>query len=141
MSGKCCLNAVFHVTHRDLLHAVKVQHGTDVFTFFSEGRSAEDFFRSKNPTASAGREPANLGTKAQHATSRATDAVLQWDGNAKLRFDFNILNTELNPICHLLALLEAHRIVHVSRIGVNASQSISIYVNDETRLVSFETIF
>jgi hypothetical protein len=28
------------------------------------------FFRPKNPTASAGCEPANLGTKGQHATSR-----------------------------------------------------------------------
>jgi len=28
------------------------------------------FFHSKNPTASAGCEPANLGTKGQHATSR-----------------------------------------------------------------------
>ena len=28
------------------------------------------FFRPKNPTASAGFEPANLGTKGQHATSR-----------------------------------------------------------------------
>ena len=31
---------------------------------------AEDFFRPKNPTASAGFEPANLGTKGQHATPR-----------------------------------------------------------------------
>ena len=38
--------------------------------FPSEGRRAEDFFTLKNPTASAGFEPANLGTKAQHATSR-----------------------------------------------------------------------
>jgi hypothetical protein len=29
------------------------------------------------------------------------------------------LNTELNPICHLLALLGAHHIFHVSRIRVN----------------------
>jgi len=28
------------------------------------------------------------------------------------------LNTELNPICHLLLLLEAHHILHVSRIRV-----------------------
>ena len=28
------------------------------------------FFRPKNPTASAGFEPANLGTKGQHATPR-----------------------------------------------------------------------
>jgi hypothetical protein len=27
---------------------------------------------------------------------------------------FNPLNTQLNPICHLLALLEAHHILHVS---------------------------
>jgi len=31
---------------------------------------AEDFFALKNPTASAGFVPANLGTKGQHATSR-----------------------------------------------------------------------
>ena len=30
----------------------------------------------------------------------------------------NTLNTELNPICHLLALLGAHYILHVSRIRV-----------------------
>jgi hypothetical protein len=45
-----CLNAEFHVTFRDLLHAVKLRHGTDGFT--------------------SGCEPANLGTKGQHATSR-----------------------------------------------------------------------
>jgi hypothetical protein len=31
----------------------------------------------------------------------------------------NPLNTELNPICHLLALLGAHHILHVSKIRVN----------------------
>jgi hypothetical protein len=31
----------------------------------------------------------------------------------------NPLNTNLNPICHLLALLVAHPILHVSRIRVN----------------------
>jgi len=29
---------------------------------------------------------------------------------------FNPLHAELNPICHLLALLEGHHILHVSRI-------------------------
>jgi hypothetical protein len=38
--------------------------------FPSEGRRAENFFTLKNPTASAGFKPANLGTKGQHATSR-----------------------------------------------------------------------
>ena len=31
-------------------------------------------------------------------------------------YPFNSLNSELNPICHLLALLEAHHILHVSRV-------------------------
>jgi hypothetical protein len=33
----------------------------------------------------------------------------------------NPINAELNPICHLLALLEAHHILHVSRIEVKAN--------------------
>jgi hypothetical protein len=45
-----CLNADLHVTFRDPLHAVKLRHGTDGFT--------------------SGCEPANLGTKGQHAISR-----------------------------------------------------------------------
>ena len=32
---------------------------------------------------------------------------------------FNPLNTELNTICHLLALLGAHHILYVSRMRVN----------------------
>jgi len=31
----------------------------------------------------------------------------------------NPLNAKLNPICHLLVLLGAHHILHVSRIRVN----------------------
>jgi len=38
-----------------------------------------------------------------------------------LRLLFNSLNSELNPICHLLALLGAHHILHVSRIRVKLS--------------------
>jgi hypothetical protein len=38
--------------------------------FPAERRRAEDFFALRNPAASAGFEPANLGTKGQHATSR-----------------------------------------------------------------------
>jgi len=32
--------------------------------------------------------------------------------------NFNPSNAEINPICHLLALLGAHHIVHISRIMV-----------------------
>ena len=46
--------------------------------FPSEGRRAEDFFFAlKNPTASAGFEPTNLGTKGQHATSRPPKPFFQ----------------------------------------------------------------
>jgi hypothetical protein len=35
-----------------------------------------------------------------------------------MRWNINTLNAELNSICHLLALLGAHPILHVSRISV-----------------------
>jgi len=41
---------------------------------------------------------------------------------------FNPLNAELNPICHLLALLGAHHIFHVSRIRVKFSSTGCTYV-------------
>jgi len=39
---------------------------------------------------------------------------------------FNPLNTELNPICHLLALLGVHYFLHISRIRVKQTASYSI---------------
>ena len=47
----------------------------------SEGRRAEDFFALKNPTASAGFEPANLGTEGHHATPRPTKPfkIILWE--------------------------------------------------------------
>jgi len=43
---------------------------------YDMGLMAEDFFRPKHPTASAGFEPANLGTKGQHATPRPLKPML-----------------------------------------------------------------
>ena len=40
-------------------------------------------------------------------------------GSNQYRKFLNPLNAKLNPICHLLALLEAHHILHISRIRVN----------------------
>jgi hypothetical protein len=39
---------------------------------------------------------------------------------------FNPSNAELNPTCHLLALLEAHHMLHVSRIRVNVFGSVHL---------------
>jgi len=49
---------------------------------------------------------------------------LRWQINfnafSKLRMTVSInpLNAELNPTCHLLALLGAHHILHISRLRV-----------------------
>jgi hypothetical protein len=69
MSLEFCLNTDLHVTFRDLLHAVKLRHGTDGFTFPPKEGMLRIFLCLKYSTASAGCEPANLGTKSQHATS------------------------------------------------------------------------
>ena len=55
---------------RDLLHAANLRLGTDGFTSPPKEGVLRIFFALKNPTASAGFEPANLGTKGQHATPR-----------------------------------------------------------------------
>jgi hypothetical protein len=51
------------------------------------------------------------------------------------------LNAELNPICNLLALLAAHRILHVSRIRVNIQVQIltdhtDVYITSLNRYYS-----
>jgi len=43
---------------------------------------------------------------------------MEWTGATSE--DFNPLNAELNPICHLLALLGSATIVVISRLRVNA---------------------
>jgi len=55
---------------RDLLHAANLRHGTDGFTSPPKEGVLRIFFALKNLTASVGFEPANLGTKGQHATPR-----------------------------------------------------------------------
>jgi len=40
--------------------------------------------------------------------------------------EVNPLNADLNPICHLLALLGAHHILHVSRIRVSSKNDESL---------------
>ena len=54
---------------RDLLHAANVRHGTNGFTSPPK-EGVLRIFRLRNPTNLAGFEPANLGTKGQHATPR-----------------------------------------------------------------------
>ena len=67
----------FHVTFRDLLHAVNLRHGTDGFTSPPKEGVLTIFFTLKNPMASVGFQPANLGTKGQHAASRPPKSLTQ----------------------------------------------------------------
>jgi len=49
---------------------------------------------------------------------------------------FNPLNAELNPICHLLALLGAHLILHDSRIRVKTPSDMKCKVSSLLSLSS-----
>jgi hypothetical protein len=53
------------------------------------------------------------------------------------QLDINHFNAELNPICHLLALLEAHHIFHVSRIRVKSV--LLTLTRDESFFVTWNT--
>ena len=60
----------FHVAFRNLLHAVNLRHGTDSFTSPPEEGVMRIFSPWKIRRLRPGLNPANLGTKGQHATSR-----------------------------------------------------------------------
>ena len=60
---------------RDLLHAANLRNGTDGFTSHSKEGVLRIFSPLKIST-STGFEPANLGTKGQHATPRPDNDLL-----------------------------------------------------------------
>ena len=49
-----------------------------------------------------------------------------WDGHPSARIGVNPLNAELNPICHLLALLGGATIVVVSRLRVKVEHDFEL---------------
>jgi hypothetical protein len=59
-----------HIFHdrKVLLHAVNL-HGTDDFTSRPKEVVLRIFITRKNPSSSAGFEPANLGSSGKHATT------------------------------------------------------------------------
>jgi hypothetical protein len=63
----------------------------------------------------------NSVAKCRSYGSQCSTEHLVWAGRLKILVpnSFNPLNAELNPICHLLVLLGAHPILHISRIRVN----------------------
>jgi hypothetical protein len=65
------------------------------------------------------KKTAECKSKCKSPTGRPRSRREQQSYKYNFNFNVNPLNTELNPICHLLALLGAHHILHVSRIRVN----------------------
>jgi hypothetical protein len=74
-TDKFCLNADLHGTSRDPLHAANLVTWDPRLNLPSEGRHTQDFSTLKNLMASAGYEPANLGTRGQHANPYTTEAA------------------------------------------------------------------
>jgi len=68
-----------------------------------------------------GSSTVHIYTQTIHRTTQLTILVRRLSGirTQSDQTKINPLNAELNPICHLLALLGAHHIFHVSRIVVN----------------------
>jgi hypothetical protein len=52
---------------------------------------------------------------------------------------FNPLNAQLNPICHLLALLRAHPILHISSLRVNLTTALHVSGVTMTHLQEHKT--
>ena len=101
-----------------------------------EGRRAEDFFALKNPTALAGFEPANLGTKGQHATSRPPKPLssnLTTDSNNNSytvrQAALNVQNSVKWPTTFHVNQLNIYEVITEHRISFHISKSLTTYGN------------
>ena len=63
-----------------------------------------------------------------------------WDFCTSINFmrrPINPLNAELNPVCHLLTLTEAHHIIHISRIRVKQGTAINLKCSNARQLILY----
>jgi hypothetical protein len=91
ISGKFSLNADFHVTFSDLLHAVKLRHGDHKLYFNSEGRSVEELFALKFLRFQSGLNPRTWVQKA---------STLPLDHRSRL--SNSLKNTIIFKYCNIL---------------------------------------
>ena len=82
-----------------------MRHGTNGFTSLPKEGVLRIFSHLKNTTASAGFEPANLGTKGQHATSRPPKPLIY-----KVSTGF-ILILDKYRVCRAVRLIETRKTV------------------------------
>jgi hypothetical protein len=74
IAAEFCLRSTYHA-RRVLSHAVNQRHGTDGFTSRPKEVVLRIFITLKNPSSSAGFEPANLGSSDKHTTTRPLPLV------------------------------------------------------------------
>jgi hypothetical protein len=75
MAAQFCLQSIFFHARKVLLHAVNLRHGTDGFTSPPKEVVLRIFITLKNPSSSAGFEPANLGSSGKHGSTRSPRAT------------------------------------------------------------------
>jgi hypothetical protein len=68
MAAEFCLRNISIHARKVLLHPVDLRHGTDGFTSPPTEVVLRIFITLKNPSTSAGIEPANLGSSGEHAS-------------------------------------------------------------------------
>jgi hypothetical protein len=78
----------FHVNRRDLLHAANLRHGTGGFISLPNEGMLWIFLSEKIPTASAGFEPAILGTRGQNANHSTTEVAKMWSKKWYLKKEY-----------------------------------------------------
>jgi hypothetical protein len=67
MAAEFCLRNISICVRKVLLHAVNLRHGTAGFTSPPKEVVLRIFITLKNPSTSAGIDPANLGSSGEHA--------------------------------------------------------------------------
>ena len=81
-----------------------------------------------------------LPKEAVFACTQRKNEVITSHNLHHLSVTFNSLNADLNPICHLLALLGSHHILHVSRIRVNLTPADELVMHAELLQLIHDTI-
>ena len=118
---------------RDLLHAANLRHGTDGFTSPPKEGVLRIFFAFKNQTTSVGFEPANLGTKGQHATPRPQKSYVE-----TIKY---IINQHLFTYLKLRSTTR-YMIYLLTAIGLSpgGSSTVHVYTKNNTQNDTKQTI-
>ena len=109
---------------RDLLHGANLRHGTDGFTSPPKKGVLRILSLFKNLTASAGFEPANLGTKGQHATPRPPKPLL---------LKYLIINFMVTPCMKWCRTLFIYQLTHTTLRNVELLKHSKIDKNAPTK--------